>query len=216
MRILFQLLILILSMTYVSASTIYVIDGDTLEIDNVKYRLHGVDAPEHGQKCLKKKGKYWRCGTAATKALKLMVEGKTLSCDNRGIDNYARIISVCKVGNLDINRALVEQGHAWAFVRYAKDYEDAENIARTNKLGIWQFKTEPAWEFRAKRWEVALQVSPTGCPIKGNISKGGRIYHAPWSPWYTRTKISENKGERWFCSEKEALDAGWRAPYWGR
>ena len=45
----------------------------------------------------------------------------------------------------------------------------------------------------------------------GNISKNGNIYHPPWSPWYTKTKISTEKGERWFCSEREAIDAGWRA-----
>ena len=36
------------------------------------------------------------------------------------------------------------------------------------------------------------------------------------SPWYERTKLSSEKGERWFCTEREALDAGWRAPKWGR
>ncbi len=50
------------------------------------------------------------------------------------------------------------------------------------------------------------------CPIKGNISKTGeRIYHTPWSPWYSRTKINEATGERWFCDESEAAAAGWRA-----
>ena len=61
-----------------------------------------------------------------------------------------------------------------------------------------------------------IQVQHKGCPIKGTISKNGRIYHAPWPPWYKRTKVSLNKGERWFCSEREALDAGWRAPVWWR
>ena len=42
---------------------------------------------------------------------------------------------------------------------------------------------------------------------------GERIYHTPWgSQWHRRTKISVDRGERWFCSEREALDAGWRAP----
>jgi hypothetical protein len=31
-----------------------------------------------------------------------------------------------------------------------------------------------------------------------------------------QAKVSVKKGERWFCSEAEALKAGWRAPYWGR
>ena len=32
------------------------------------------------------------------------------------------------------------------------------------------------------------------------------------SQWYERTKISTDHGERWFCSERQALDAGWRSP----
>ena len=53
------------------------------------------------------------------------------------------------------------------------------------------------------------------CLIKGNINRDGeRIYHTPWSsPHYKRTKIKTSKGERWFSTEGEARQAGWRAPY---
>ena len=52
----------------------------------------------------------------------------------------------------------------------------------------------------------------TGCPIKGNISsRGERIYHVPGGAYYSRTKISPAKGERFFCSEAEAEASGWRA-----
>lgn len=47
------------------------------------------------------------------------------------------------------------------------------------------------------------------CNIKGNIS-GDKIYHLPGCASYGKTTIDESKGERWFCSEKEAIDAGWR------
>ena len=54
---------------------------------------------------------------------------------------------------------------------------------------------------------------PTGnCLIKGNISDSDRIYHVPGSAFYERTVIDESAGERWFCTEAEALSAGWRAP----
>ena len=32
----------------------------------------------------------------------------------------------------------------------------------------------------------------------------------PWSPWYAQIKIEPDKGKRWFCSEAEAIAAGWR------
>ncbi len=47
--------------------------------------------------------------------------------------------------------------------------------------------------------------------VKGNTNaKGARIYHVPGGRDYQRTNINEAKGERWFCSEQEARDAGWR------
>ena len=49
------------------------------------------------------------------------------------------------------------------------------------------------------------------CDIKGNVSSTGeRIYHVPGGRWYSKTKISQSKGERWFCDEAEARAAGWR------
>lgn len=49
------------------------------------------------------------------------------------------------------------------------------------------------------------------CDIKGNISSSGeKIYHVPGQRHYAPTQISPGKGERWFCSESEAQNAGWR------
>lgn len=51
-----------------------------------------------------------------------------------------------------------------------------------------------------------------GCDIKGNInSKGVKIYHMPHQAYYDQTKISPEKGERWFCTPAEAEANGWRA-----
>ncbi len=55
-------------------------------------------------------------------------------------------------------------------------------------------------------------VLPSGeCNIKGNISSSKeRIYHVPGCASYNQTKIDTSKGERMFCSEEEARNAGWR------
>ena len=51
----------------------------------------------------------------------------------------------------------------------------------------------------------------TTCVIKGNISSSGeKIYHSPGCRSYNQTIIDTSKGERWFCSDAEALNAGWR------
>ena len=50
-----------------------------------------------------------------------------------------------------------------------------------------------------------------GCVIKGNISSSGeKIYHIPGGGSYTQTVISPDKGERWFCTDAEAVANGWR------
>lgn len=53
---------------------------------------------------------------------------------------------------------------------------------------------------------------PPGCDIKGNISviTGEKIYHVPGQEYYNATKISPEYGERWFCTEAEAIANGWR------
>ena len=44
------------------------------------------------------------------------------------------------------------------------------------------------------------------------MESGERVYHTSDSPWYERTEIDTEAGERWFCTEREAEAAGWRAP----
>lgn len=190
-----------------------VVDGDTLDIGATRYRIHGIDAPEHGQKC-SALGDLWPCGRQATARLAALIEGARVTCDPIEGDGRGRTVARCFANGADIGAAMVESGFAWAFARYSDDYLEAEARARQARRGVWRGPTAPAWEYRAERWRVAEQTAPAGCPIKGNISRNGRIYHPPWSPWYSRTKISPEKGERWFCSEDEAVASGWRAPRW--
>jgi endonuclease YncB( thermonuclease family) len=199
-----------------AAPSLRVVDGDTLELSGVVYRLHGIDAPEAGQRCNRPDGKSWACGKAAISVLEELVLGQDVRCDDRGQDGYGRTIGVCTVGTLDINARMVATGNAWAFRKYSADYADLEDKAHQEHVGVWQADTQPPWDYRTEKWAVAEQESPNGCPIKGNISENGNIYHAPWSPWYSKTKVSVDKGEHWFCSEADAIKAGWRAPYWGR
>lgn len=63
----------------------------------------------------------------------------------------------------------------------------------------------------AKPVVVKNPVDSGNCKIKGNVNrKGEKIYHLPGGRWYEKTKIDEGDGERWFCTEEEAEQAGWR------
>jgi len=142
-------------------------------------------------------------------------EDKTVSCVGQERDQYGRLIARCSTDEVpDVGARLVALGLAWAFVKYSTDYSSLEKVPRAKKIGIWQSKTQPLWEYRARRWATAAQISSEGCPIKGNINdKGERIYHALWSKSYAKTRIDPSRGERGFCSEAEVKAAGWRAPH---
>jgi len=58
-------------------------------------------------------------------------------------------------------------------------------------------------------------ITKPGCSIKGNISvdTGNKVYHVPGAEDYESTVIDPSKGERWFCTESEAIANGWhKAP----
>jgi len=59
---------------------------------------------------------------------------------------------------------------------------------------------------------LPAEAVPDTCLIKGNVSvdTGERIYHVPGQAFYDETVVNEAYGERWFCTEDEALAAGWR------
>ncbi|MGC1505785.1 MAG: thermonuclease family protein [Sulfitobacter sp.] len=188
-----------------------VVDGDTLSIGPVQIRLFGIDAPEAGQKCSLLGGGEWACGRDATRYLDELTKSGLLDCVPDSSDPYGRIISFCSVDGKDLGEMLVESGMAWAFVEYSDIFVEQEKIARDAGLGVFQAPSQTPWEYRADAWERAVQSSPNGCPIKGNVNGSARIYHTPWSPNYGQTKIDDSKGERWFCDEAEALAKGWVA-----
>ena len=189
-----------------------IIDGDTLAIGDTTIRLLGIDAAESGQRCVGEGRQIIRPGDTATERLASLASS-AVTCVGTDYDDYGRFLAHCTtLDGASINETLVREGLAWAFVKFSDEYSSQERAARNDKAGIWQLACEPPWEFREKRWKVAEQKSPNGCPIKGNISQNGRIYHTPWSRHYTRTKVNVAKGEQWFCTEAEAYAAGFRPP----
>ncbi len=194
------------------SGSIDISDGDTFDIGMVRIRLHGIDAPEVGQSCETPAGETWPCGARAAERLADLTRGRDVSCKGQSRDAYGRVIAICVVDGIDIGEILVREGLAWAYLEYSADYIDQEARARSDGQGIWQAETQAAWDFRADKWQRAAAVAPReNCPIKGNISsKGDRIYHTPWSKYYSRTRINTEAGEMWFCDENEAREAGWR------
>jgi LysM repeat protein len=64
----------------------------------------------------------------------------------------------------------------------------------------------------AHRCPQGCTYHPPGCDIKGNISMntGEKIYHVRGAEYYDETIIRPEYGERWFCTQDEAIANGWR------
>ena len=69
---------------------IRIVDGDTIHIDKIKYRLHGIDAPEMRQLC-KINEKNYKCGVKSKKFLVALIGNKQVRCVHKEVDRYKRI-----------------------------------------------------------------------------------------------------------------------------
>ena len=187
-----------------------IIDGDTIWVAGVKIRMNGIDAPEQDQSCFADDGASYPCGIAASNALEELIRSQDVHCEGDTADRYGRLIATCYINTRDINAEMVRAGWAVAYRRYSEKYASVEKSAKDTGQGLWQGSFRMPWVWRAESRTVAQETHD--CAIKGNISENGKIYHTPGSKWYSRTRINEQDGERWFCSEIEALAAGWRSP----
>ncbi len=194
-----------------SGGVVGIADGDTFTLltsdkQQVKIRLAEIDAPESSQPY----------GNKSKQALSGLIFGKDVRVVVQTTDRYGRTVGRPYVGNLDVCEEMVRVGAAWVYRQYVVDESlfDVENDARAARRGIWGLSE--AQQVEPWNWRRGLNGSgktPEGCNIKGNINREGEhIYHVPGRSSYGATKINESRGERWFCSEEEAIAAGWRAP----
>ena len=116
---------------------IRIIDGDTIHINKIKYRLHGIDAPEIKQLC-KIKEKNYKCGVKSKEFLVSLIGSKSVKCNHKDKDRYKRIVAECFAGETNLNKELVRNGWALAYRDYSKDYVIDEEYAQENNLGMWK------------------------------------------------------------------------------
>ncbi|WP_427023044.1 thermonuclease family protein [Aureimonas ureilytica] len=195
-----------------------VVDGDTLAIEGLKarIRMYGIDAPESSQTCDDAAGKRYLCGSRSAQYLADLIgrSGRVI-CFEEDRDRYGRIVAECATpGNVVLNAAMVKAGWAIEYKQYSDGrYDQEEAEAKAAKRGIWAgtFIEPSKWRNQGQRLESerVAEGQSKDCDIKGNISGSGKIYHMPGQQNYSRTKIDEKAGERWFCSEAEAAKAGW-------
>ena len=129
-------------------TVVAVLDGDTVKVlDNqkieYKIRLDQIDAPEKSQAFGQKSKQY----------LSSLIYGKTVVVNWKKTDRYGRILGVISYNKQNINLLMVQQGYAWAYIKYLQDnkYLEAQQLAQKQKKGLWvDPNTTPPWDWRRK------------------------------------------------------------------
>ena len=140
-------------------------DGDSIEVQldagPARVRFSAVDTPEYDQPY----------GSKSSAALKAMLPiGSDVELEVVTQDQFRRVVAtvwlVADGKRVNINEAMLREGHAWAYRRYMKDpkFCDLEQEARSKKLGLWaqpvtDWVYPPEWRF-LKNGEIRALPTP--------------------------------------------------------
>jgi micrococcal nuclease len=202
-------------------SVIKVVDGDTIDVSingtTERIRLIGINTPEtvDPRKPVECFGK-----EASAKAKELLTNKKVyLEADpSQGErDKYNRLLRyVFFEDGTSFNLLIIKEGYAYEYTydipyKYQTEYKQAQKVAQSSKAGLWGDICQNEATAVYIGPNMASSSNSEACTIKGNISSTKeKIYHVIGCGSYAKTTIDESKGEKWFCSEQDALNAGWR------
>ena len=173
-----------------------VLDGDSFVIPpDQTIRLIDTNAPELDL-CY---------GNQSKQRLEELILNKHVIIKNFNKDKFKRIIGLVYIdeNQPSVNQIMLKEGMA----RYdssggqqGKILLASSKIAQENKAGIW-----------SQTCNQTDNIKNPKCDIKGNIGRNNNIktYHLPNCPEYDRTTVELDIGEQWFCTEKEAIEAGY-------
>ena len=169
-----------------------VVDGDTFQLASGKrIRLMGVDAPE-----------YARCGgKQAMDRLTELIDGKNVRLLEEVQESFGRTLALVYIDDTLVNEVMLTEG--WGRTDYRKNSRRevltaAFHKAQSAKRGIFSTLCR------------STTIPKGECLIKGNIDKNSydKFYHVPGCLHYGEVVIEKDIGEGYFCTEKEAVEAG--------
>lgn len=96
-----------------------VIDGDTVIVENIHVRIHGIDAEEMRE----------TNGRKARNALVTFIGINPIHCELNGDKSYNRYVGICYLASIDIGAEMIRQGYALDCGRYSNgQYRKLEPI----------------------------------------------------------------------------------------
>jgi len=148
-----------------AATVTKVNDGDSIEValdsGPARVRMSAIDTPEYDQP-------YGPKSSAAMKAM--LPVGSAVELEVVTQDQFKRLVAtvwlVADGKRVNINEAMLREGHAWAYRRYMREtrFCDLEAEARDKKLGLWaqpvsEWIYPPEWRF-LKNGEIRTLPTP--------------------------------------------------------
>lgn len=166
-------------------------DGDSFVVDNLFHiRLTNIDAPDQHE-CLYQESKDFLTNLILNKRVRITSDAPSPD---------GRVLSQVYLDDKYINLEMIKSSLAIYTSGSYPDYEILKQVNADNKskkIGIFQ--------------EQCLQTtnpSNPKCVVKGNLKEGHRIYTVPGCRSYNTTEMRPTEGDRWFCTESEAIKAG--------
>jgi micrococcal nuclease len=196
-----------------------VVDGDTIDVSIdgkvERLRLIGINTPETVDP-----RKPVECfGKEASEKAESILFGKRIVLEidpSQGErDKYDRLLRyVFFEDGTNFNLLMIREGYAYEYTynlpyKYQTEFKQTQKEAEKNKVGLWGTTCEGQTSVNTPT--AASVNNANSCNIKGNIdAKKEKIYHTPNCGSYDKTVINESSGEKWFCTEQDALESGWR------
>lgn len=172
-----------------------VIDGDTFETEEKQViRLASTEAPE-----------LEHCGGKEAKdQLEKLILNQPLYIKVVYQDPYHRQVSLVYTGKDFVNEAMLKSGSSYYYRaspgKIGEQLQQAGETARKNQQGIFSACIQ------------SVNPKQPKCNIKANIGQQDNIYYLPDCGVYPNVILELYKGDQWFCTEAQAIKAGFRKP----
>jgi len=172
-----------------------VVDGDTIKLsDGRRIRYISIDAPEE-EECFAQEAKEINSDLVLSKKVRLEM-------DTNEMDRFGRYLAYVYLQDEEkkifVNEFLLIEGAAEFFLdtvnlRYQNLLVQAAEKAHQENKGLWQ----------------TCAPDSKGCQIKGNVDRlDKRWYHLSSFRHYEQVVVNLEHGDRWFCTEEGAQEAG--------
>jgi len=124
--------------------------GDAVVVDDLPVQLIGIAAPVPGQMCRNRYGRLYDCFATSRAVLANLVKDRRVVCRVVYVNSAGENIGHCSIG-IDLSKAMVVRG--WAFARrgLTHDYKRMETYAQMHRRGMWSGHVERPWQWQARQ-----------------------------------------------------------------